>query len=111
MGMAADQFVADRSGHVVEGEDLRLVGHLRMKHHLEQQIAQFVLEVVQIAALDRVGDLIGFLDRIGRDRTEILLQIPGAAGSRRAQGRHDLDQARDVHRKPPQVCRKKRTRQ
>lgn len=96
--MAADQLVADRAGHVVEGEGFRLVGHLRVKHHLEQQIAQFVLEVIQIAPLDRVGDLIGFLDRVGRDRTEILLQIPGAAGSGRAQGRHDLDQARDVHR-------------
>ena len=45
---------------------------------------------------DRVGDLIGFLDRVGRDGREILLEVPRAARARRAQRRHDREQALDV---------------
>ena len=46
-----------------------------------------------VAALDRVGDLIGFLDRVGRDRREILLAVPRAAAIGIAQPRHDGEQA------------------
>ena len=76
------------------------------------QIAEFLAQIVQVVARDRVGNLVGLLDRIGGDRREALLDIPGAAGFRVTQGGHDLDQAGDVagrfHRSmldPPAVRR------
>ena len=66
-----------------------------MEHDLQEKIAQLVLQLAMGAALDRVGNLIGFLDRVGRDRAEILFQIPGAAAIRIAQFRHDGEQAVD----------------
>ena len=53
------------------------------------------LRSAEVAALDGVGDLVGLLDRVGRDGGEGLLQVPRAAAVRRAQPRHDLDQAED----------------
>ena len=70
--------------------------HAGMEHHLQQKIAQLVLQICQIAALDGVDHLIGFLDRIGCDRGVGLFEIPGAARARRAQRRHDLQQVVDV---------------
>ena len=40
-----------------------------------------------VLALDRVGDLVGLLDRVGRDRGEGLLDVPGAAALGIAQPR------------------------
>ena len=65
---------------------LCLLGHAGVEDDLKQQIAQFVAQIGEVATRDRVGDLIGFLDRIGRDGRECLLQIPGAAGLRRRAG-------------------------
>ena len=79
MRMAADHLVVDRLGHVGEGEGASLLGHARMKDHLEQQVAQLLLQIAQVAALDGVGDLIGLLDGVGRDGGEGLFQVPGAA--------------------------------
>jgi hypothetical protein len=67
-----------------------------MIDHLQQEIAEFVLEVVEIAARDRICNLIGFLDGVGSNRRKILLEVPGAARHRRAQRRHHLDQAKNV---------------
>ena len=73
-----------------------LLGHAGVEHDLQQQVAELVLQVIEIAAADRVGDLVGFLDGVGRDGREILLQVPRTAGAGRAQRRHDLDETRDV---------------
>ena len=61
---------------VVEREMAGFLGHLRVEHDLELQVAKLVGERVHVVALDRVGDLIGFLDRVGRDRREALLRDP-----------------------------------
>ncbi len=94
--MAADQLARDALDDVAEIERAGLLGHPGMEHDLEQKVAELVLEVEKIAARDRVGDLIGFLDRVGRDGREILLEVPRAARARRAQRRHDREQALDV---------------
>jgi hypothetical protein len=64
-----------------------------VEHDLEQQVAELVLQVVQVAALDGVGDFIGFLDRVGSDGDEGLDGVPFATGIRIAEAGHDLDQA------------------
>ncbi len=73
-----------------------LLGHLRMEHDLQQQIAQFVLEVPHVAAINRIGDFVGFLNGVWRDAGEGLLHIPWATGLRIAQRGHDRQQRIDA---------------
>ncbi len=68
-----------------------------MEGHLEQQVAQFLAQGLEVAALDGVRDLVGFLERVRRDRAEILLAVPGAAARGVAQARHDLEQPFNRH--------------
>jgi len=96
MRVAADHLFRDRLHHAAEVERALFLGHARMENDLQQQVAEFVAQVDQVVARDRVGDLISLLQRIGCDRLEILLQIPGAARYRRAQRGHDLQQAGNV---------------
>jgi hypothetical protein len=62
-------------------------------NYLQQEIAEFATEIVEIAARDGIGDLIGFLDGIGRNGCKILLEVLGATGAGRSQRRHDFEQA------------------
>ena len=48
-----------------------------------------------VLALDRVGDLVGLLDRVGRDGGEGLLDVPGAAALGIAQPAHHREQPVD----------------
>ena len=75
-----------------EIEQPRLLGHASVKDYLEQQIAQLVLQRGVVAAGDRIGDLVGLFDRIGRDRREILFAVPRAAMLGVAQPSHDRQQ-------------------
>jgi len=67
-----------------------------MEDDLEQEIAQFIAQVVEIAPRNGVGDLVSLLDGVRRDRFKGLLQVPGTAGAARAQRRHDFEQPSDV---------------
>lgn len=96
MRVAADHLSRHRLDDVAEIEVAALLSHAGMEHDLQEQVAELLAEIVHVVALDRVGDLVGFLDRVGLDRLEGLDHVPGAAGFRLAQGLHDLDQALDV---------------
>ena len=89
--MSSDHLAADRLDHVAERKRLLLLGHAGVKNHLQQEIAELVLEIVEIAAGDGVHDLVGLLDGVGRYAREILFEVPWAAGDGRAQRRHDLE--------------------
>ncbi len=95
MGMAPDQLVGDRPGNLVEVERPDLARQAGVKDNLEQQVAQFVLQVIHIVALDRIGHLVCLLDGIRRNRAERLLQVPRAAALGVAQAVHDFEQAVD----------------
>ena len=112
MRMPAHHLVADRGDDVVESEMPGFLGHLRMEHHLQQQVAEFVLQFVHVAAIDGIGDLVGFFDRVRRDRREILLQVPGTAAVRIAQLRHDAQQLADFSHaaNPSKAIRRRRAR-
>ncbi len=56
---------------------------------LQQQVAELFLERRHVVALDGVGDLVGFLDRVRRDGPEGLVDVPGAAVLAVAQPGHD----------------------
>src|SRR5262249_32593515 len=73
-----------------------LLRHTSVEDDLKQKVAEFVAQVGKIVARDRVGDFVGFLERVRRDGLEILLEIPGTAGLWRAQRRHNLQQPRDI---------------
>ena len=77
--MAAFHLVANAVEDVVEREFAGFLGHLRVEDDLELEIAELVGERVHVVARDRVGDLIGFLDRVGRDGRECLHAVPFAA--------------------------------
>ena len=92
MGMPTDHFPRDAVDDVVKCEGVLLGSQLRMIDRLQQQIAQLFLQIGHVLSSDRVGDFVGFLDGVGRDGCERLLQIPRAAGVWRAQRRHDGDE-------------------
>ena len=94
--VSADELGRDRLDDVRQGEQARFLGQAGMIDDLEQEVAELVLEIAHVVPLDGVGHLVGLLDRERDDGPEALLEIPRAAGHRRAQRRHDLDQALDV---------------
>src|SRR3546814_14008685 len=102
--MAADQLVADRGGHVVEAERALLARHLRVEYHLQQQVAQFVLQRRQVVAVDRVGDLVGLLDRVRGDGGEGLFDVPRAAVLAVTQAGPDVEQALAVGGRVAHCC-------
>ena len=59
---------------------------------LEEQVAELILEPVEILARDRIGDFVGFLDRVRRDGREALLHVPRTAAFWVAQARHHSQQ-------------------
>ena len=75
--LATLKFVEAREGAL-------FLGDARVINDLQQKIAKLVLEISQIVARDRIGNLVGFLDRVRRDRFEGLLKIPRATGNGRA---------------------------
>src|SRR5271154_4444782 len=99
MGMPTDQLGGDRLDHVAEFEAALLFRHTGVEDDLQQEIAEFVAQIREIAALDRVGDFIGFLEREGDDRGEGLFEVPRTAGPTGPQRRHDFDQASNFARR------------
>ena len=67
VGMAAFHLVADGFNDIVEIEMATLLGHARMEHDLEQQVAKLIAQLVHGIALDSIGNFVSFLDRVGGD--------------------------------------------
>ena len=55
MRMPADHLARDRLDHVAEGKGVLLLGHAGVKDDLQQEIAEFLAEIVEIAARDGVA--------------------------------------------------------
>ena len=66
---------------------------LGMQHHLQQQIAQFLLEVVVITMTDGISHLVGLLQHVGHQGRMGLFQVPGTARCWMPELCHDLDQS------------------
>ena len=90
--MAPLHLVRDRLGNIFEGEEALFLGHPSMEDDLKKKIAELVLQRGHVVARDRVGYLISLLDRVRRDRREILLPIPRAAMHWVPQSGHDVQQ-------------------
>ena len=96
MGMTAHKLLADGLDHVAEIERALLLRHSGMEDHLQQQIAEFVAQVGEIAPHDGISHFIRLFDRVRGDGREVLFEVPRAAGVGRAQRRHDFEEAGDV---------------
>ena len=114
--VAPQQLVANGPGHRLEIELPRLARDLRVKHHLKQEIAEFVAQVAHVAAFHCVRDFIRLLDGVRRDGREGLRPIPWAT-VRGAQALHDAEQFADPVRRgelpghcglAPPVCNMRR---
>ncbi|MNC32252.1 hypothetical protein D3C75_805970 [compost metagenome] len=90
VGMTADQFAGDAVDYADEFEAPFFASQLAVIHHLEQQIAQLTLQVIEVTALDRVGDFVGFLKGVRDDGGVRLLDVPRATVLRVAQAVHQV---------------------
>ena len=95
MRMPPFHFLRDCRGDILEPEMPGFLCHSGMEHDLQQQITQFIFQGRDVVPLDRIRNLVGFLDRIRRDCREILFQVPRTAVLPIAQPGHDGQQTID----------------
>ena len=89
--MTTDELGGDGLDGVGEIESAVLGGQLRVKHALEQHVAEFALQRVEIATVERVERFVRLLEQERPQRSERLLPVPRAS-LRGSQGRHRVDQ-------------------
>ena len=76
MWMPALELVGNRGRHRVEIEVPALLRDAGLEYDLEQEVAEFVTHGCRVAALNRVGNFVGFLDRVRRNRLPVLRHVP-----------------------------------
>jgi len=88
--MAVYQFVAQGVSHIRIVERPGFLTQLGVEHHMQQQVAQLLLDPLHIVVGDGIGQFIRLLDRIAPQRVERLLAIPRALAAQRG---HHVEQA------------------
>ena len=96
--MPADHLLRNGFYDVAERKRALLLSDARVIDDLQKKITELVLQVDKISPGNRVRDLVGLLDRIGRNCLEALFEIPRAACLGRPERRHDLYQPADIAR-------------
>jgi len=79
MRMAPDQFGTDPLQHLAHEEVLILSRDLGMQTDLQQEITQFLAEVLAIPLVQGFQDLISLLQQVGTQAQMGLFTIPWAA--------------------------------
>src|SRR5262249_53823610 len=101
--MAAYELFGEALDDVGKVEGPLLLRHAGMEDDLEQEVTQFIAQVIEVAPRNGVGDLVCLLDGVRGDGAKGRLEIPRTAGTGRAQRRHDFEQPGDIagrgHRK------------
>src|SRR5260370_29736635 len=90
--MPVHEFCREPIKDVIDGKRSLLLGHLRIKHDLQQQVPEFGGQFGPIAIVDGFENFVGFLKYIRLDGIESLLSIPRTSAWR-AQALHDGDRA------------------
>ena len=104
VGMATDQLAGDGIDHRGELEAPFLTGQLAVVDDLKQQVAQLTGQMIEVAALDSIRDLVSLFQRMRHDARVVLLQIPGAAMLRIAQAGHQVQEVVElVHGIPQRI--------
>ena len=98
--MAGHELVVDAAGHVGQGELPLLGTEHRVEDHLEEEIAELLLEVaeacagVDVEVVDGVEHLVRLLEQVAGEGGVGLLTIPRAGGPQRADQLVEADQLR-----------------
>lgn len=95
VGVAADEFVADAAGDVIEVETFVFRGEFGVEDDLEEKVAEFLLQVFLITGADCGDGFVGFLDEVGDEGFVSLFSVPRAAIGR-AEAIHDGAEAFDL---------------
>src|SRR5205085_4568823 len=86
--------LGDPRGDVADVELALLGGEAGVEDDLKEQVAELLAERLPRAAVGDavhlVEDLVTLLDEVGPQRADVLLLVPGAAGT---QAGHDFDEA------------------
>ena len=77
MRVAADQLLGHLLGDVAQRARSALLEQQREELDLEEDVPELIGELGVIAAVGRIGQLVGLLDGVGHDRALILLAVPG----------------------------------
>ncbi len=93
MRVPPHQFRVQVGGYVANVEVASLRRHLCIEQHLQQQVAQLILQIGPCAALDRVEDFVGLFQCVPLDRVEGLFAVPRAS-ARPSQPRHNRNRVR-----------------
>ena len=72
--MTTDQLAADSCDHLPEIERVQFLSHVDAEHDLEKKVAEFLLQVDEVAALDGVHHLVGLFECVRRDGLKGLFQ-------------------------------------
>ena len=94
--MASQKFLGQRLHDVGERKGSLLLRHPGMEDDLQQEVAKLLAQVIEVTPRNRVGDLIGFLDRVRGDSRKILRQVPRTSTAGSAQRRHDVEELGDI---------------
>ena len=78
MRVAADQLLAHVLGDLGERPGAALLEQQRQEVDLEEHVAELVEQLGVVAAVRRVGQLVGLLERVRHDRALVLLAVPRA---------------------------------
>ena len=78
--MPPQHLVGNAPGHVGEIELALFLGDTGVEYDVEKQIAKLFLEVVDVVTLDRVDQLVGFVECVSGNRLAGLAYIPGTTG-------------------------------
>ncbi len=89
--MAVYQFVAERIGHIGIVEKALFLTQLGVENHMQQQVAQLLLDSLHVAVGNGVGQFVGLLDGVAAQRLEGLFAVPRTFA---AQGVHHLQKPR-----------------
>lgn len=63
-----------------------------MEEHLQQHISEFVTQLFEVAAADRIEQLVGFLQEVAPQRVVGLFALPRPGGAQLVHDRHRVDQ-------------------
>ena len=82
VGVAVDQLVAQRVGHVAEIERALFLAQFRIEHHVQQQVAQLLLDALHIVVGDGIGQFVSLLDGVAAQRVECAGSLSNELASR-----------------------------
>ena len=79
MRMTPHHLLVHLAGDIIESELTGLRGHLRVHRHMEQEVAEFLAQVRDVLAIDRLEQFGDFFDQAVADAPVRLLLVPRAA--------------------------------